>query len=218
MMTPKEVWDTAGAVVLSVGGGGAIVLALSSWLGKVWASRILEQDRAKYAREIEELRSSLERTNRAFQGEIEKTLFVTKTHFETEFKILREIWQRVSEVRATMSVLRPMSGYPATRPEQEAHLNRVFEAFMADLINLVHAVDHNSPFYPQEIYVLLDQLIHVAQRERDEIELTLHERFGLEWFSRGKENFGQYMTLVEKVGASIRERLSKLAVRGVDYD
>jgi hypothetical protein len=120
MVSPSEIWQTAGAVVLSLGGGGVIVLALSSWLGKVWAERILAADRAKYAREIEELRGSLERTTRLLQGEIDKTLFVTKTHFETEFKILREIWENVAVLRATMSDLRPSFAIvPAAQtPEQ----------------------------------------------------------------------------------------------------
>jgi hypothetical protein len=40
--------SAAAAVILSVGGGGAIVVGLSTWLRRVWANRILETDRAKY--------------------------------------------------------------------------------------------------------------------------------------------------------------------------
>src|SRR5258708_24768683 len=95
-MPLKVIWETAGAVLVSVGGGGAIVVALSSWLGKGWANRILEADRAKYAREIEQLKGELERSSRLLQGEIEKTIFLTKTHFETEFTILPHILEKVS--------------------------------------------------------------------------------------------------------------------------
>lgn len=35
----------AGAVLFSIGSAGAIIFALSSWLGKVWANRILERER-----------------------------------------------------------------------------------------------------------------------------------------------------------------------------
>jgi hypothetical protein len=38
-------FELAGAILFSVGSAGAILVALSSWLGKVWASRILEQER-----------------------------------------------------------------------------------------------------------------------------------------------------------------------------
>lgn len=53
------VWETAGAILLSLGGGVAVILAFSSWLGKVWASRILEADRARFERELDSYRSVL---------------------------------------------------------------------------------------------------------------------------------------------------------------
>lgn len=37
------------AMVASVGCASAIILILSSWLGKVWAQRILARERAGYA-------------------------------------------------------------------------------------------------------------------------------------------------------------------------
>lgn len=51
----EDVFQIIVAAIASVGGGGAIVFALSNWLGKVWANRILEADRAKYQLEIERL-------------------------------------------------------------------------------------------------------------------------------------------------------------------
>jgi|ERR1035441_3371278 hypothetical protein len=45
----------------SVGGGGAIVLGLSSWLGKVWANRLMEQEKARYRRDLEEFKADLQR-------------------------------------------------------------------------------------------------------------------------------------------------------------
>ena len=53
-------WGIAGAILVSVGGGGAIVFALSSWLGKVWATRIADAERARFARELEGYKSELQ--------------------------------------------------------------------------------------------------------------------------------------------------------------
>ena len=50
-----------GFVLLSSAGGAALIIAaLSSWLGKVWANRILESDRAKYAKELDNIRHQFE--------------------------------------------------------------------------------------------------------------------------------------------------------------
>ena len=53
------VWSTAGAVILSLGGGGFLVFALSSWLGKVWATPIADADRARFSQELENYKSDL---------------------------------------------------------------------------------------------------------------------------------------------------------------
>ena len=44
-------------VLLSLGVSGVIVAGLSNWLGKVWASRILEKDLLRYNSELEEVKS-----------------------------------------------------------------------------------------------------------------------------------------------------------------
>lgn len=39
-----------GSVLIAISGGGVLVFALSGWLGKVWASRILERERTELQR------------------------------------------------------------------------------------------------------------------------------------------------------------------------
>jgi hypothetical protein len=48
-----QLLSIAGAVLISIGGGAAVVFALSKYLGGVWASRILENERATLTREHE---------------------------------------------------------------------------------------------------------------------------------------------------------------------
>jgi len=58
-MTIEDIYKISAAVLTSLGGGALIIAAFSTWLGKVWASRILEKDRAKYKTQIEILKSDL---------------------------------------------------------------------------------------------------------------------------------------------------------------
>jgi hypothetical protein len=81
MTTATNVFNVAAAIIASVGGAGVILLALAGWLGKVWAARILEEDRAKYQSELERLKGELEARNEALQGEIDKTIHVHRLHF-----------------------------------------------------------------------------------------------------------------------------------------
>ncbi|MDP3655298.1 MAG: hypothetical protein Q8R67_26870 [Rhodoferax sp.] len=59
-MDTKIIFEVASAILLSLGAGGAIVLALSSWLGKIWAERLMAKETAKHNHELEQLRSSLQ--------------------------------------------------------------------------------------------------------------------------------------------------------------
>lgn len=56
----KEIFGIAAAIIASIGGAGAIIIAVSSWLGKVWANRILENQKKEHQREIESFKSQLQ--------------------------------------------------------------------------------------------------------------------------------------------------------------
>jgi hypothetical protein len=60
-MTISEVLRLAGAIIGALGGGALIVFALSSWLGKIWANRLMEADKATHARALKQLESDLSR-------------------------------------------------------------------------------------------------------------------------------------------------------------
>jgi len=60
-MQLSELFEVAVSVLASVGSGGAIVLGLSSWLGKVWAERLMEKEKAHYQKELEDFKAQLSR-------------------------------------------------------------------------------------------------------------------------------------------------------------
>ncbi len=62
-MTTPEIWKTAAAILTALGGGGAIVAAFSSWLGKLWAEKLMAKEKAKYEEDLAKLKSQLERSN-----------------------------------------------------------------------------------------------------------------------------------------------------------
>ena len=55
-----EAFEIAQAVLLSVGGGSIIVFALSSFLGKVWAKRILQNEKQEHDKELSEFKAKLD--------------------------------------------------------------------------------------------------------------------------------------------------------------
>src|SRR5690242_8955355 len=105
-MSVSDIFITAGAILGSVGVGGATVAALSGWLGKVWANRLMEQDRAKYASDLEALKSRFEQSHRRLQAELDKTIFGHQLKTQTEFDALRELWKTIPPLERVLEWIR----------------------------------------------------------------------------------------------------------------
>ncbi|EJC1211840.1 hypothetical protein [Vibrio parahaemolyticus] len=58
-MDIQSVTTTALAILGSIGGGGAIIMAFSSYFGKLWANKMMEKDKNQYARDLEKLKSEM---------------------------------------------------------------------------------------------------------------------------------------------------------------
>lgn len=213
-----------GSLVWSIGGGAALVWALSSWLGKVWAGRILQQDRKKYAEELEavkekhaaslsRLHGEVEAMNRRLQAELDKTTHVYRVQFEKEFQALVEIWKAVSELRSEIAALRPsMSlGLPNVSRRQE-ELDKRFGSFQKALWALQHAIHDQGPFYGEEVYDEVGRLAIIAIRENVEMQLTDPEPFSPPWYAVGEKNRAEFIAQADIVSKKMRDRLANLAV------
>jgi len=109
-MTFEETIKVATTILLSLGGGGAIVFALSSWLGKIWAERMMAQERAKFERELAELQSKLEKENQECISRLRTELEIyrdtfLKTHND-KIETYRFVFGVVSDLLADVDLVR----------------------------------------------------------------------------------------------------------------
>jgi hypothetical protein len=157
-------------VIGSLGGGGAIVLGLSGWLGKVWAERlmekerhehakVLESDRAKYGKELEELKAKYEHTHRRLQAELDKTIFGHQLKTQTEFNALRELWKTVPPLENALLWIRALSFGSEVPKSYLDHLSETKN-------NLQSVLSDYGPFVDVRIYETLQKMVSVADKER----------------------------------------------------
>lgn len=98
-MSVSDIVNTAAAIVVALGGGGAIVIGLSSFLGKVWAQRLMEEEKHAHNQELQLLRSRLERIAAGDLEVLKKQLEVgTTTH-------LRETTEKIQIYRAVVDLV-----------------------------------------------------------------------------------------------------------------
>ncbi|WP_277407834.1 hypothetical protein [Lacrimispora xylanisolvens] len=152
-MEVKEVFEIAGAVLASLGGGAAIVFGLSSWLGKVWANRILENEKAEHIKDLEQYKRELSEELEKVKSLNDKALYVSKAQYDNEFRIYTEIWSALHEVIIFSKRLYP---FYESRPEDEAKYYRYqqgkYDNFVEKYNSYSMLIDKYAPFYKKEFY------------------------------------------------------------------
>lgn len=200
-MSLNGVVEIAAAILASLGSAGAIVIGCATWLGKVWANRILESDRLKYTEELERLRSDLG-----------KTVHVHRIQFETEFKVLSDIWGKLSILRSAMGSLRPTMDIVNEAEASEDRLNRRLRRYDEALRVFIEAVDGQSPFYPEDIFQELSIAIQIGNRESISVAVGKPERSS-DWYKEGRHNFQAFKESADKISALMRKRFATLQVQ-----
>ena len=97
-MTWDDAFKIITAAIASLGGGVVIVFAFSSWLSKIWASKILEKDKFKYNKELEELKKQYE-----LDYEKNKNRFLQYSN--QQFELYNSLWIILVDLKANADEL-----------------------------------------------------------------------------------------------------------------
>lgn len=81
-MEIKELFEISSVIIASIGGGGFMIFSLSNWLGKIWADRLMEKEKAAYAKELESLRNSLTQEIESYKIRLKKSEFIFQKEYE----------------------------------------------------------------------------------------------------------------------------------------
>ena len=98
-MNFKDVMEVGAAVIASLGGGGALVLGLSNYLGKIWADRGLEMQKQEYSRLNIAFQNQLDIATRRLQVELDALGLIHKLRTQEEFTRLSGLWIQIVNLR-----------------------------------------------------------------------------------------------------------------------
>ncbi len=112
----------------------------------------------------------------------------------------------MSQLRPTLDIVDPNEN------AAERHGRRL-QAFLEALNEFVKAVDTQSPFYPEQIYRALEQVLEVARLEETQVRVLGPDpnRPG-NWQVQGRANFQQLREGADRVSGLIRGYLGRLRV------
>lgn len=150
----KEAFGIASAIIASIGGAGAIIIGLSSWLGKVWANRILENQKKEHQMEIESFKSQLQENINKVNAVNEKALHISKTHYDTEFGIYKEIWVKLLEcIKSVNKLYPPGFSYMPSDPDEIKRMDeKNYKKFAAAYNDFSNTITKYAPFYKKDFY------------------------------------------------------------------
>jgi hypothetical protein len=145
-----EILYAVGAFIISIGGGAGVVFGLCRFYGKTIADQLLEAVRAKYAGELERLKSDyrheVDRQLHTLRDQQERGQFVHRLQFETEFKAYLDLWPHVFGVNSQARRLRPVHVWnSSTDEERQKALGEAFEKF-------VDSFELRKPFLAVQVY------------------------------------------------------------------
>lgn len=120
-MTVEQVVTISTSILAGLGGGALIIWGLSSWLGKVWANRILEKDKLRYNRELEVVKTELGRASQEYLIKF-SSLHVERDH------IIRDLYKKLMNAQRMMhSILKPFQS--AGEPSLEDKIKDLVKSF-----------------------------------------------------------------------------------------
>lgn len=173
-MELEAILQTVGIITGTLGGGAVVVFALSGWLGKVWAERLmrvavhehekdLERIRDEYRSDLEKLRIRLKKSEFLFENEFAATSALVEYHEE----------------------LIPLSDHP------DMHMDDVYESIACRLGDveawIKQFVSKHGAVLPEDV----SKTLMMAARSAGENKFRIGE--GAEGVDRQAFNSGEYV-------------------------
>lgn len=157
-MTLQEVLTIGAWVVASLGGGGLIVLGLSSFLGKVWADRLMESERARHNQELERLRATLSAENEKAVAQMRTELEIYRERHLKAHRDKVEMYRMATDIIAAI-----LANFDRAHRLTPAQAAQALDSFNLDRIRLY---GYLAMMVPQEVMdahdALIDHLILIA--------------------------------------------------------
>lgn len=95
----KTALEWFGAIIISLGGTGAIIIGLAKWFGDKLANKIFEKDKAKYQTELETLKTKYQTELEIKRTELEKSKALFLRYSEYQFSLYNDLWKSLCDLK-----------------------------------------------------------------------------------------------------------------------
>lgn len=147
-----EVKALASLIIGGLGGWAILTLALAGWIGKVWADKIFQAERAKHNQKLTELKAKFDAEILKVSIIYDRANFVSKKQYEKEFQIYSEIWEKLVNTGTSTIALFPPCGYKLKDKEEDSQARmQKYEDYSESYDELRYAIRKYAPFFKKDL-------------------------------------------------------------------
>ena len=207
-MTFKDAVEISSAILVSLGGGGAIVYRLSGYLGKLWADKALQEQQQKYVQLNLQLQNQLDVAARRLQVELDTLGHLHKLRTEESVSKIAGLWKRIATLQNWFNLLagegiRLVPADEQERKKQEEEFRRGVYESLNDAQQYMH---EEMLFIPKHVADIALEVLAAAQREKYNFVnfgpfLSSHAEMRQAYF----RNRGEYLSAFNEKAADLQK-------------
>lgn len=196
-------------ILAGVGGVGGIILGIVKFSTNMIAQRLEEKYIMKLNKELEK-----------YKSELKNKVYISKTMFDTEFSIYRELSKAYFDVEKSIYAMIPYgyATYPADKEVRTDNERACYKSALEAVVFAQDALNSNAPFIPNEFYIKYNEILRLSKHQLG----VFKERWNVSNFAPQEEKetlsgkdfmrTKEIQDNLKDLNRSIREYLSKLDV------
>lgn len=138
------------------------------------AKRLEEKYTLKLNKELERYKSNLD-----------NKIYISKTKFDTEFEIYRELSKAFFEMVKDISILIPSGLTSVPADPEKKYDEKIYKEAMESTVKAQDILNGNIPFISEEIYNAYTEILKLCRQQLNAFE----RRWNLSYLSPNKEEF-----------------------------
>lgn len=202
MFTWEDAFRIAVLVVASVGGVGAIIVALVKFLAGTVADRLAERSRRDTETALAEMRGRLDQGLSRLNAALQHQNFVRQRLAEIELNGIHACWRAAANLQHLINGLRPVD-CGTDREALQSRLNATTSAHNT-LLALYGKYD---PFLDAGVRTILAEVLRLARLEMSQ---TSRDIFSSRWWDQGLENREALEVQITALRAAVQLRIVAL--------
>lgn len=202
-------WQMVLAVVASIGGIGAIFVAVVHFSSNIIAERLQKKYDLKLNEEFEK-----------FKAGIDNKKYISKAKFEVEFSVYRDLSKAFFKMVMDVNTMIPemFQHVPSDEAEREKFELENYQRAKDSIMNAQDALNSNAPFIPEAVFKKYDAVMKLCTKQLITFELRWES---VNWTSDGQKEMlpvdaykrtSEINEKFEELNNRIREYLNSLDV------